>query len=60
MRVFRDIWRTEGPWGLMAGAAMRACWLMPFTAIYLPAYDQAKRWLLGRPAAPPRPAAAAK
>ena len=41
----------------MAGAAVRACWLIPYTAIYLPAYDQTKRWLLRpRPPPPPHPA----
>ncbi len=43
--VFSELWRG-GPRHLMAGSAMRACWLIPFTAIYLPAYDHVKRWLL--------------
>jgi hypothetical protein len=53
--IFRDMWRKEGPASLMAGAAVRACWLIPYTAIYLPAYDHAKRCLLSapRPAPPP-------
>ena len=30
----------------MAGSLARMLWLVPFTAIYLPAYEQSKRCLL--------------
>ena len=47
-RVVRDIWTKEGPQQFMCGALARASWLMPFTTMYLPAYDVTTRWLLDR------------
>ena len=44
---------ASGPNSLMAGSLARMLWLVPFTAIYLPAYEQSKRLLLNLGTPPP-------
>ena len=43
-----DTFQSHGLSALMAGGVARVCWLMPFTAIYLPLFDVLKRRLEDR------------
>ncbi len=43
--------KTNGIGALFAGSAARVAWLMPFTAIYLPAYEMVKRQIAQGPPA---------
>lgn len=45
---FQNTVETYGPEGLFAGLLARVAWVVPFTVLYLPAYDGLKRFLLAR------------
>lgn len=46
LALTKSIWKEGGIRSFLGGGTARVAWLMPFTAVYLPAYDFVKRELL--------------